>query len=119
MNVSTASPAQRAIDELQGTINGRIVEPSDPDFDKLSTIVMGGVNARPAALVRPVDAAEVARVVAVAARSGVELAIRGGGHSGAGHGTVDGGLVLDLRELRTLDVDPGARTAWAGAAHGR
>ncbi len=114
MNVSTASPAQRAIDELRGTITGRIADPSDEDFGALSTIMMGGVTARPAALVRPVDAAEVGRVVEVAARTGVELAVRGGGHSGAGHSTVDGGLVLDLRELRTLDIDPTARTAWAG-----
>jgi FAD/FMN-containing dehydrogenase len=115
MNVSTASRAQRAIDALRGAITGRIVEPSDPDFDSLSTIVMGGVGARPAVLVRPVDAVEVARVVEVAALTRVELAVRGGGHSGAGHSTVEGGLVLDLRELRTLEIDPSARAAWAGA----
>ena len=115
MNVSITSPAQQAVEELRTSLTGRLVEPSDPDFDALRGVLYGGFeDVRPAAIARVADAADVARVVRVAARSGVELAVRGGGHSIAGHSTTDGGLVLDLRDLTTLDIDPTARTAWAG-----
>jgi FAD/FMN-containing dehydrogenase len=59
--------------------------------------------------VRPADAAEVADVVALARDSGLELAVRSGGHSLAGHSTSDGGVVLDLGGMRALDTDPQAR----------
>ena len=53
------------------------------------------------------------RVVRLAAETGVELAVRSGGHSGAGHGSVDDGIELDLRNLTAIDVDVAGRTAWA------
>jgi FAD/FMN-containing dehydrogenase len=114
MNVTLTSSAQQAIEELRTSLTGRLVEPADPGFDTLRGLVYGGFeDVRPAAIARVADAADVSRVVQVAARTGVELAVRGGGHSIAGHSTTDGGLVLDLRDLTTLDIDPTARTAWA------
>ena len=59
----------------------------------------GWIDRRPAAIVRPVDGGEVARVVSMARETGLELAVRGGGHSHAGHGTSEGGIVLDLASL--------------------
>jgi FAD/FMN-containing dehydrogenase len=59
------------------------------------------------------DAADVARVIAIARETGLELAVRSGGHSGAGHGVSEGGIVLDLSDMRALDIDPQSRTAWA------
>jgi FAD/FMN-containing dehydrogenase len=53
-------------------------------------------------------------VVTFAREQGIEHAVRSGGHSGAGHGSVDGGIVIDLRDLTAIDIDPEARTAWAG-----
>ena len=76
---------------------------------------MGGFDRRPALIARPTDAADVARVVALARDSGAELAVRGGGHSPAGHSATEGGIVLDLRDLRGLEIDAESRTAWAGA----
>jgi FAD/FMN-containing dehydrogenase len=70
---------------------------------------------RPAVIVRAADATDVASVIGVARDSGLELAVRSGGHSGAGHSSVDGGIVLDVRDLRSLDVDLAGRTAWAGS----
>jgi FAD/FMN-containing dehydrogenase len=64
-------------------------------------------------ITRPVDASDVAHIVTFARASGVPLAIRSGGHSGVGHSTVEGGILLDLRDLRALDVDPQGGTAWA------
>lgn len=61
------------------------------------------------------DATDVSRLVTLARENGVELAIRGGGHSGAGHSLSDGGIVLDLRDMKAVKVDVDGRTAWAEA----
>jgi len=63
--------------------------------------------------VRVADAADVARAVRYARETGSELAVRSGGHSGAGHGTTDGGIVIDLRDMKAIEVDVEGRTAWA------
>src|SRR4029077_18324486 len=68
---------------------------------------------RPALIVRAADATDVARTVALARESGLELSIRGGGHSLAGHGTNEGGIVLDLGAMKGLHIDPDRRLAWA------
>jgi FAD/FMN-containing dehydrogenase len=77
--------------------------------------VYGGVDPRPAAIVKVADATDVAAVIAIARETGVPLAVRSGGHSGAGYGSVDDGIVIDVRALDSLDLDPVARTAWAGS----
>jgi FAD/FMN-containing dehydrogenase len=100
---------------LRDAFNGRVVGPDDPGYEQARTIFYGGFDQRPAAIVRPVDAAEVAQVVNLARDRGLELAVRGGGHSTAGHSLSDGGIVLDLSELTGIEVDPEARTAWAQA----
>ena len=99
---------------LRDRLEGRLITPSDPDYDATRSVVDGNFDGRPAAIARVAHADDVARVVTFARETGMELAVRSGGHSGAGHGTTDGGLVIDLRELKGLDIDPVARTAWAG-----
>jgi FAD/FMN-containing dehydrogenase len=96
-------------------IRGAVLTPEDPGYDAARTVFMGGVDRRPALIARPTDAADVARVIALARDSGAELAVRGGGHSPAGHSASEGGVVLDLRGLRSLEIDVAGRTAWAGA----
>ncbi len=76
---------------------------------------MAAVDDRPAVILRPVNTADVARGIALARETGLPFAIRSGGHSGAGHSTTNGGIVLDLRDLTSLEVDAEKRTAWAGA----
>src|SRR3954465_15806251 len=95
-------------------IRGPILTPEDPGYDAARTVFLGNVDRRPALIARPTDAADVARAIALARDSGAELAVRGGGHSPAGHSASDGGVVLDLRGLRGLDLDLAGRTAWAG-----
>jgi FAD/FMN-containing dehydrogenase len=68
---------------------------------------------RPAVIVRPADASHVARIVSAARETGRALAVRSGGHSIAGHSVSDGGIVLDLADMRGLEIDHEARTAWA------
>jgi FAD/FMN-containing dehydrogenase len=98
---------------LRTAFDGQVIAPGDPGYDQARQLFYGGWDRRPGAIVRPVDAAGVARVVTLAADSGLELAVRGGGHSNAGHSTTEGGIVLDLSELTALDLDPEGRSAWA------
>jgi FAD/FMN-containing dehydrogenase len=112
--MTTSSPSI-STDRLREGLSGRVIVQGDPDYDQARTVVAGGVDRRPAAIVRVANADDVARVVAFARENGVELAVRSGGHSGAGHGVTDGGIVIDLRELKGLDLDVGGRRLWAGA----
>jgi FAD/FMN-containing dehydrogenase len=100
---------------LRAAVKGRVIEPDDAEYDAVRVVMMGGVDPRPAVVVRPADEADVAATIAFAREYGLPFAVRSGGHSGAAHSTVDDGLVLDVRDLRTLEIDPITRTAWAGA----
>lgn len=104
-----------SIEDLRAAIRGRVIGPDDPDYDEARTVFPGEYDRRPGAIVRVTDAADVARVISIARDTGVQLAVRSGGHSGAGHSTTDGGLVIDLRDMKALDIDVDGRTAWAEA----
>jgi FAD/FMN-containing dehydrogenase len=99
--------------QLAGDIKGRIITPDDPGYDEARTVFNGAIDRRPAMIVKVADAEDVARVIALARETGLELAVRSGGHSGAGHGVTDGGIVLDLSDMKGLEIDPEGRTAWA------
>jgi FAD/FMN-containing dehydrogenase len=102
-----------SIPQLRTVVRGRVIEPDDAGYDDARTVFYGGFDRRPAAVVRVADARDVATVVRLARETDTELAVRSGGHSVAGHGVSDGGIVLDLGELRGLDVDVPGRTVWA------
>jgi FAD/FMN-containing dehydrogenase len=104
-----------ALPQLRGELTGRVIGPEDADYDAARAVISGGIDRRPAVIVRVADGADVARVIALARETGLELAVRCGGHSGAAHGVIDDGIVLDVRDLRGLDIDGEGRTAWAGA----
>lgn len=108
-SVHPALPLAQLSDEL----TGRIITPDDAEYEAVRTVLSGEVDCRPAAIVRVADATDVARVIGFAHENDVELAVRSGGHSGAGHGTTDGGIVLDLRDMKGIAIDPEASTAWA------
>jgi FAD/FMN-containing dehydrogenase len=101
------------IDDLRGLVRGRVIGPGDDDYDRARTVVAGHVDRRPAAIVRVLDADDVSAVVRYAAAHGAPLAVRSGGHSNAGHGVLDDGIVIDLREMKAVEVDVAGRTAWA------
>ena len=103
--------ASESLQPLNG-IAGRVVTPDDPDYDSMRAVYFGSVDKHPSAIVRVRNADDVRRVIATAHSDGIELAVRSGGHSVAGHSTTEGGLVIDLREMKKVDVDPQARTAW-------
>ncbi|HET9436438.1 MAG TPA: FAD-binding oxidoreductase [Candidatus Limnocylindrales bacterium] len=103
---------QPVLDALRDRVTGRVVGPDDPDYDAMRTIMIGGIDPRPAAIVRVGGPADVAATLAVSRDAGLPIAVRSGGHSGAGHGSVDGGIVIDLRDLRAIEIDAASRTAW-------
>jgi FAD/FMN-containing dehydrogenase len=111
--VSTASQSSLSIPQLRRDLEGDVIAPGDPEYDAARTVFTPIVDRRPAAVIRPADADEVAQVVALARDTGLELAVRSGGHSLAGHSVSEGGIVLDLSRLKALALDPDARVAVA------
>ncbi|MGH2662695.1 MAG: FAD-binding oxidoreductase [Actinomycetota bacterium] len=102
-----------SIPELRKAFKGRVISPDDAGYDEARTVFNGAIDRRPAVIIRVADDAEVSRVISLARDTGLELAVRSGGHSTAGHSVTDGGIVLDLSDMRALDIDVEGRTAWA------
>ena len=102
------------IKALTQTVRGRVVTPSDPDYDEARAVYNGMHDRRPVAVVQCADAADVMATIAAGRESGLDLAIRGGGHSVPGFGTVDSGLVIDLAPINNIRVDPENKVAWVG-----
>jgi FAD/FMN-containing dehydrogenase len=102
-----------SIPKLRADFTGRVIGPGDVDYDQARTVFLGGFDRRPALIVRVADTIDVARVLTLARQTGLELAVRSGGHGGAGYGVSEGGIVLDLSAMRSLEIDAERRTAWA------
>ncbi len=105
--------AESTIQQLRTQISGQVIAPADTGYDQARQVFMPQFDRRPAAIVRPADAGEVASVVDLAREQGFELAVRSGGHSAAGHSVSEGGIVLDLSNLKGLEIDVAAEEAWA------
>ncbi len=103
------------IETFEAGLHGSIVLPGSPDYDLARQVHDAAADGHPALIVRAVDAQDVARTVSLARESGLRLSVRGGGHSLAGYGTNDGGIVLDLGAMKGLHIDPDRRLAWAQA----
>ncbi|MFC9331123.1 FAD-binding oxidoreductase [Kitasatospora sp. NPDC057015] len=101
------------IDDLRERTRGAVITPGDSDYDEARKVYNATADRRPAAVVRCANAGDVMAVVNHARESGLELAVRGGGHSAPGFGTCDDGLVADLSGLRGVRVDPANLTARA------
>ena len=112
---TTRSETADALDfeAFEADLHGSIVLPGSPDYDEARQVHNANADRRPALIVRAADAADVALTVSLARESGLELSIRGGGHSLAGYGTNEGGIVLDLGAMKGLHIDPDRRLAWA------
>jgi FAD/FMN-containing dehydrogenase len=109
------------IGQLQSSVSGAVIGPDDPAYDRARTVFIGGVDRRPVAIVRVADTDDVAHVIKVATQNGLAFAVRGGGHSLAGHSAIDGGLLIDLEAMSqvTIDVDNKIGHAQGGATAGR
>src|SRR4051794_27401324 len=103
-----------SITDLRDELNGEVVGPEDSGYEEARHVFFRGIDRKPAAVACVAGAEDVARAVTAARDGGLELAIRSGGHSRAGYGTTDGGIVIDLSGLNSLDIDADANTAWVG-----
>jgi FAD/FMN-containing dehydrogenase len=102
-------------DVLREQVRGQVIEEGDAEYDAARRVFNGMIDKRPAAILRVSQVADVLAAVRFARGLGIDVALRGGGHSAPGFGTVDGGLVIDFSGLRGVRVDPSARTARAEA----
>jgi len=112
MATTEAKPAAAAENgaQLEEAMRGPVIRPDDPDYDEARKLFNGMIERRPALIARCRDTADVIAAVNHARAEGLTLAVRGGAHNGAGLGSVDDGLVVDLSPMRGIRVDPNART---------
>ena len=103
------------IDDFRATLRGKLLQPSDSEFDEARKIWNAMVDKRPALIVRCAGTADVIASVRFARMHGLPLAIRGGGHNIAGSALVNDGLVVDLSGMRSVRIDPDNRRAWVDA----
>jgi FAD/FMN-containing dehydrogenase len=102
-----------SIPTLRDQVRGRVIAPDDQGYDDARAVYNAMIDRRPAVIVQAANAGDVMKGVSLARDAGVDLAVRGGGHSVPGFGTCDGGVVIDLSGMRGVRVDPEARTARA------
>jgi hypothetical protein len=107
--------ASRAVDELATSFGGALVRPNDPTYDDQRRIWNGSIDRRPALIARCAGVADVISAVRFAREHEQLVAVRSGRHSYPGLGVCDGGMVIDLGQMRGIRVDPEARTARAQA----
>lgn len=103
---------QQSIDALRMQVKGPIIGPQDAEYEQARRVYNAMIDRRPALIARALDDQDVAALVNFARENKIELAVRGGGHHGAGLGVWDDALVIDLSLMRRIDVDPRARTVW-------
>lgn len=109
-----AQQIQELLDGLAVAASGAVFTPDDAGYDDARTIFNSMVDKRPAYIAQCANAGDVVSALAFARRQGLPTSVRSGGHSVAGNCLVDGGLVVDMRNLNAVSVDPDARTAIVG-----
>ena len=116
-HASVEASAQPLTDEVLGSLRdsfrGALIRPADPAYDQARRVWNASVDRFPSVVARCSGTADVVAAVRFARDNGLEVAVRGGGHSVTGHGTLDGGIVIDLSPMGGVRVDPDARRAWA------
>ncbi|HEX2588397.1 MAG TPA: FAD-binding oxidoreductase [Gaiellales bacterium] len=102
-----------AIKNLADGFAGDVLLPEDADYETVRKVHNGLIDKRPAAIARCATTEDVAAAVRFATGSGLEIAVRGGGHNVAGRSVSEGGLMIDLSRMRAVSVDAEAKTARA------
>jgi len=108
MTVCSLSPA--ALGKFAERSHGEIIVPSDTRYEKARRVWNHAVDLHPAIITRCAGADDVMRAIEFAHENELLIAVRSGGHSFAGHGTCDGGLVIDLSLMKRIEIDP--NRAW-------
>lgn len=112
--MTTDTPAATAAAALRTRVTGRVLTAEDADYDEARRVWNGMNDRRPLVIVQAATTDDITPAIDLARTTSLPLAIRGGGHNVAGNGTVDGGIVLDLGGLDTVEVDPVARLVRTG-----
>jgi FAD/FMN-containing dehydrogenase len=99
------------VNQFRASLRGSLVLPDDAEYEQARKVHNGMIDKRPALVAQCTDVADVMASVNFAAEQNLALAVRGGGHNGAGLGTVDDGLVIDLARMRGMHIDPVRRIA--------
>jgi FAD/FMN-containing dehydrogenase len=99
------------LQELRSQLSGALLRPTDDGFDDARAVWNGMIDRKPGLIVRCASTSDVVNAVNFARERGLLLAVRGGGHNAAGKAVCDGGLVIDLSQMRNVTVDPESRTA--------
>jgi FAD/FMN-containing dehydrogenase len=102
--------AAQSLDQLRNCFRGEIVQPADDNYNAARKVYNAMIDKRPRLIARCVDVADVIAAVKYGRDNGLLTAVRGGGHSIAGLGTCDDGLVIDLARMKGIRVDPEAKT---------
>src|SRR3954454_20569074 len=118
MTATTQRPSktiigEATIGELEATLRGRVIRPSDSDYDEARALWNGSHDKRPALILQVAGTADVVTAVEFVSSQNLPVAVRGGGHSIAGFSSVDDGVVIDLSGMRSVTVDPVNRRAVA------
>ncbi len=92
-------------------LHGEMIRPEDADYEAARAVWHGGYDRHPALIVRCLHVADVIAAVQFAREQKLPLSVRSGGHSLSGHGTNDGGVVIDLSRMKAISIDPTRRTA--------
>ncbi len=100
------------LQHLTTDLRGEIIKPGDPYYDEARKVYNAMIDKHPALIVRCHDVADVIIAVNFAREKGLDLAVRGGGHNGAGSGICDDGLVIDLSSMNGINVNPESRTVY-------
>ena len=102
-----------SIQQVRSSVKGQVIGPDDAAYDEARRSFIGGIDRRPAVIVKVADPDDVRTVIALARSTGLPLAVRSGGHSAASHSVVDDGIVLDVSAMKAIEIDVPGRTAWA------
>jgi FAD/FMN-containing dehydrogenase len=100
-----------SVEGLASAVKGRVVEAGASDYDESRALFNAMIDKRPAAIAYCVDEGDVAAALRYGTEHGLRIAVRCGGHNGGGLGSVDDGLVIDLSQMKEIEVDSGAKIA--------
>jgi FAD/FMN-containing dehydrogenase len=100
-----------SVEGLASAVKGRVVEAGAPDYDDSRALFNAMIDKRPAAIAYCVDTEDVAAAVRYGTEHGLRIAVRGGGHNGAGLASVDDGLVIDLSQMKQIEVEGDSKVA--------
>lgn len=101
-----------SVETLQARLRGELIRPNDTTYEQARKTWSGNVDRRPGYVVRAADVIDGMAAVQFAREQGLTVAVRSGGHSIAGQSTIDGGIVVDLSQMKALSIDAERKVAW-------